>query len=96
MIFRRKYSNEKQNHCKNLQEKIPTKKTKMNKFSQQKPLDIPSEFVHNHEELEHNESQIVKTTEESRITAEIENVTQPCLIIIITIQPHTTIIIRNV
>ena len=71
MIYRRKYSNEKKNHYKNLQEKIPTKKTKMNKFSQQKPLNIPSEILHNHEELEHDESQSVKTTEGSRITVEV-------------------------
>ena len=43
----------------------------MNKFSQQKLLDIPSEIVHNHEKSEHAESQIVKTTEGSRINAEV-------------------------
>ena len=66
MIFRRKYSNEKKIYCKNLQEKTHKEKG-MTKSSQQKLLDIPSE------------SKIVKTTEESRITVEIKNVTQPLL-----------------
>ena len=43
IIFQRKYSKEKEIYCKNLQEKIPTKKKKMNKSPVEKPLDTPSE-----------------------------------------------------
>ena len=70
IIFRRKYSEEMKIYCKNLQEKTHKEK-EMNKFSQQKLLDIPCEIVHNHEKIEHYESQIVKTTEGSKVTVEV-------------------------
>ena len=70
IIFRRNNSKKMKSYCKNLQGKTHKEK-EMNKFRKQKLLDIPSEIVHNHEKREHDESQIVRTTERSKVTVEV-------------------------